>query len=156
MDELHESYGGVCAYLGTYIERATGAVSTDHFVAKSSLPGQAYEWDNYRLACLTMNSRKNKFDDVLDPFFIPLDLFRLELVSGLIFCNSSHAKNLQKKAEKTIRRLGLDNPVNRELRARVYSDYLEMTVPPNPTVNKYFARRYPFVWSEIVRQGVAR
>lgn len=45
-----------------------GSHSTDHFIAKSSNTGQAYEWSNYRLSCLGANRSKNRFDDVLDPF----------------------------------------------------------------------------------------
>ena len=76
LDELHLEYGGVCAYLAIYIERATGAASADHFVAKSSSEAYlVYEWSNYRLACLAMNARKRAFDDVLDPFYLPENVF---------------------------------------------------------------------------------
>lgn len=59
---LWEAYDGVCAYLAIYFEWVTGASSTDHFVAKSKDAGQAYEWSNYRLSCLSPNWNKNKME----------------------------------------------------------------------------------------------
>jgi len=156
INDLHASYDGICAYLGIYIERATGAASADHFVAKSSLPSLAYEWSNYRLACHAMNSRKNKFDDVLDPFLIPVDLFRIEFISGRIYCNSSQPNGIQTDAENTIGRLGLNNGINKQMRARIYSEYLNQSDPPNAALNAYYARYYPFIWTEISRQGLSR
>jgi 5-methylcytosine-specific restriction endonuclease McrA len=67
LEQLHSKYGGVCAYVCVYIERISGTPSADHFVPKSADLKQAYEWDNYRLACLRMNARKNNYEDVLDP-----------------------------------------------------------------------------------------
>jgi len=154
MDDLYRSYDGICAYLGIYIERATGAASADHFVAKSSLPGLAYEWDNYRLACLAMNRLKNRFDDVLDPFSIPADLFRIELITGRIYCNSSHPLHLRKKAGKTIARLQLDSGINRTMRSKHFSDYLALSSQAGAAARNYFKSQSPFVWTEIVRQGL--
>jgi hypothetical protein len=68
LDALHDAYRGVCAYTCFYIEKTAGP-TVDHFVAitKAALK-EAYEWDNYRLACSLMNTHKNDFSDVLDPF----------------------------------------------------------------------------------------
>lgn len=154
LDELHASYEGVCAYLGVYIERATGAASTDHFVAKSAIPNQAYEWSNYRLACLAMNSRKNKFDDVLDPFTMPPDLFRIELTTGRIYYNKSKCKPLQRKASETIVRLDLDSGVNRNMRVRHFSEYIMLSARDGAGAKIFFRRFSPFVWTEIIRQGL--
>ena len=82
LDDLYSSYRGICAYIGIHFERATGAGTVDHFIAKSKRAGLAYEWSNYRLACSSMNSRKRDFDDVLDPFEVDNGWFQLELVSG--------------------------------------------------------------------------
>jgi uncharacterized protein (TIGR02646 family) len=154
MAELHAAYEGICAYLGIYIERATGAGSTDHFVAKSSLPSLAYEWSNYRLACLAMNAKKNAFDDIIDPFQVPEDLFRIELVTGRIYWNEAQPELWRDRARQTIVRLGLDGGINRELRARRFGDYLKMAAG-NPMDAKEYLRRYsPFVWTEVIRQGL--
>ena len=65
--DLWEKYNGICAYLAKYLPEPTGAVTTDHFVAKSKTKEWAYEWSNYRLASLGKNRKKNT-DKVLDPF----------------------------------------------------------------------------------------
>ena len=85
LEDLYNAYNGVCTYLCVFFERVAGAGSVDHFVAKSRRPGLAYEWDNYRLACTTINSRKWIYDDLLDPFAVENGWFRLELVSGHIY-----------------------------------------------------------------------
>ncbi|MBI3147694.1 MAG: hypothetical protein HYZ17_04200 [Betaproteobacteria bacterium] len=149
LDELHRSHGGICAYLAVYIERATGAASVDHFVAKSALAGNTYEWSNYRLACLAMNARKRAFDDVLDPFALPPDVFHLELVTGRIYVNPGLTKNqLGIDAQATIDRLKLDSGVNREMRARHFDEYLMQDCSAG-----LLARYSPFVWAELQRQG---
>ncbi len=150
LDDLYRLYGGVCAYLAVHLERETGATSVDHFVAKSSLAGKTYDWDNYRLACRTINSRKRAFDDVLDPFTLPANVFHLELVTGRIFVNPNLGNvQLAQDAQATIDRLKLDSWANREMRARHYTDYLEFGRPPG-----YLARYSPFVWAEVQRQGL--
>jgi uncharacterized protein (TIGR02646 family) len=149
LDELHRRYGGICAYLAVHIERATGAASVDHFVAKSALAGETYEWRNYRLACLAMNARKRAFDDVLDPFALPPDVFHLELVTGRIYVNPGLTKNqLVIDAQVTIKRLDLDSGINREIRARHFDEYLRQLRPAG-----LLARYSPFVWAELRRQG---
>lgn len=149
LDDLHKSYSGVCAYLAVYIERAIGAASTDHFVAKSANAGLTYEWSNYRLACLAMNSRKLAFDDVLDPFTLPTGLFRLELVSGHVFINPAIVGQLLAEAEDTIERLKLDSPGNRSMRAQHYQEYVQGEISAG-----HLRKMSPFVWQEAQRQGL--
>lgn len=149
LDDLHARYGGICAYLCVFVERCTGGVSTDHFVAKSRRAGLAYEWSNYRLACSTMNSRKREFDDVLDPFTVVPDTFRLELVTGRIHPSHDLGPVDVEAARATIDRLGLDEPICREMRARRFLDYIERRV------SQEHLRRYsPFLWIEARRQGL--
>ena len=154
LDDLHGAYGGVCGYLAVYIERATGAASVDHYVAKSVLAGKTYEWDNYRLACLAMNARKRAFDDVLDPVEMPTDVFRLELTSGRIHVNARIAGNLKAAAKLTIERLKLDAPLNREMRTRHIDEYLELKPIAPASARQRLARYSPFVWAEVLRQGL--
>ena len=149
LDDLHSQYQGVCAYLAVYIERATGATSVDHFVAKSKNAGLTYEWSNYRLACLSMNARKRAFDDVLDPFVMPDGVFHLELVSGRIFVNPSLTGKLAQDAEATITRLRLDCPNNREIRVRHFQYYAEEAISQG-----HLKKMSPFVWAEANRQGL--
>lgn len=149
LTDLHRAYGGVCAYLSIFFERVVGGGSVDHFIAKSADAGLAYEWNNYRLACSTMNSRKREFNDVLDPFTLGADWFRLELSIGHIYANPNLPVADRKAVEETIKRLGLDDAECRELRARRYQEYLEFNLPAD-----YLKRQSPFVWAEANRQGL--
>ncbi len=146
---LHTAYGGVCAYLCVFVERITGGMSVDHFIAKSALAGLAYEWSNYRLACSAMNSRKRDFDDVLDPFALEPDWFRLDLTCGRIFPNPDLEPAQTALVTQTISRLGLDDPLCRELRVRWFDEYLTEPLPES-----YLRRKSPFVWAEAQRQGL--
>jgi len=149
LDDLYRSYDGCCAYLGVSFERTTGAGSVDHFIAKSQLAGKAYEWDNYRLACSVMNSRKRAFDDVLDPFSIGPGWFHLELFSGRVFPNPSLTTPIKQEVQATIDRLKLDDPGNREMRARHFLEYIS-----HEYTDSFLERRSPFVWYEAHRQGL--
>jgi hypothetical protein len=149
LTDLHQAYGGICAYLGVFFERVMGGGSVDHFIAKSSHAGLAYEWSNYRLACSTMNSRKREYNDVLDPFFLAPDLFRLQLSTGHIYPNPRLEARSMRIVEETIARLGLDDPQCRELRTCWYQDYLEYCLPA-----EYLRQKSPFVWQEAKRQGL--
>lgn len=149
LTDLHRAYGGVCAYVGVFFERVMGGGSVDHFIAKSTNAGLAYEWNNYRLACSTMNSRKRDYSDVLDPFQLAPDLFRLQLSTGHIYPNPKLDAVPMRVVEETIERLGLDDPQCREMRAHWYQDYLEHQLPSD-----YLKKKAPFVWSEASRQGL--
>ena len=149
MTDLHQAYSGICAYLGVHFERVMGAGSVDHFIAKSADAGLAYEWSNYRLACSTMNSRKREFSDVLDPFYLAPGLFRLQLSTGHIYPNPHLAAEPMRLIEQTIERLGLDDPLCRDLRANWYQEYIEYNLPAD-----YLQQKSPFVWYEANRQGL--
>lgn len=149
LDDLYLCYGGICAYLAVFFERTTGGASVDHFVAKSKLAGLAYEWTNYRLACSTMNSRKRDYEDVLDPFDVVNGWFRLELISGRVYPAPDQPDDVKMRVEETIDRLGLDDPGNREMRARHYLEYRQGFYN-----EEFLRRRSPFVWFEAERQGL--
>ncbi len=148
---LHKAYGGVCAYLCVFVERCTGGISVDHFVAKSALAGQAYEWGNYRLACSTMNSRKGTFDDVLDPFALDADWFHLELATGHVYPNPALGPAQTVQVTETIDRLALNDPLCQEMRVRWFDEYLNAPLPED-----YLQSKSPFVWAEAKRQGLLR
>lgn len=145
---LWESYGGVCAYLAIYFEWVTGASSTDHFVAKSKKPGDAYEWANYRLSCLGPNRNKNKYDDVLDPVGMAADTFELNLVSGRIAPRKGLNKASAGVARKTIKRLKLDSADHNDMRRRHFNRYLR------DKSEQSLRELSPFVWYEAQRQGL--
>lgn len=145
---LWKAYSGTCAYLAIYFEWPTGASSTDHFVPKSKHVGLAYEWDNYRLSCLSPNRNKNKYLDVLDPVGLAPDTFVLNLVSGRIKPNPLLVDPQRTAALKTIKRLKLNSAHHKAMRARHFSEYIAHG--HQPTLQKYS----PFVWYEASRQGL--
>jgi uncharacterized protein (TIGR02646 family) len=146
--QLWDAYSGVCAYLAIYFEWATGASSTDHFVAKSKHAGDAYEWNNYRLSCLGANRNKNRFDDVLDPIGLSPDTFVLNLASGEISPNTALTSAQKILARKTIKRLKLDSPDLNAMRAKHFVRYLRKK--DEETLKELS----PFVWYEANRQGL--
>lgn len=149
LDDLYDSYDQTCAYLCVFLERAHGAVTTEHFIAKSQAAGLAYEWSNFRLACSVINSRKGVFQDVLDPFEIQTDTFHLELITGRIYPNPKLPSQDHRAAEETIERLQLDNGMNRKMRTRHFDDYLK-----GEYTGLYLKRMSPFVWCEASRQNL--
>lgn len=149
LDDLYTSYDGICAYLAIHFERITGAGSVDHFAAKSRHAGHAYEWKNYRLACSRMNSRKNAYDDVIDPFEVESGRFQLELITGHIYPNPELDPEVVVAVADTIDRLKLDDKGCQEVRARHYSQYVQRDISAD-----FLKRHSPFVWYEANRQGL--
>lgn len=147
--QLWEAYSGVCAYLAIFFEWATGAASTDHFIAKSRNAGDAYEWGNYRLSCLDANRKKNRFDDVLDPVGLAPNTFIINFASGEILPNPSLDADTLTAAIKTIQRLKLDSPENNEMRARRFQSYIS-----NECSLAHTRKESPFIYAEIIRQGL--
>jgi hypothetical protein len=150
-------YKGVCAYLAFYFEFASGAATTDHFIAKSQHAGKAYEWENYRLSCLGANRQKNNFDDLLDPFEIPANTFFLVLESGEIYVNpalDTLNPELVKLAERTKERLQLNHPHNCAMRADHYGWYIALKndLKSTDSLQRCLEKQNPFVYSEIKRQ----
>ena len=66
---------------------------------------QVYEWDNYRLACSLMNSRKNDAIFVLDPFQVKPGWFELEFVGFQVKPAATLSSLIRGRVEKTITRL---------------------------------------------------
>lgn len=150
-DDLLGAYDRVCAYACLYIYPVTGAASVDHWFPKSRRWNQVYEWDNYRLACSIMNSRKNDCVNLLDPFDVTAGLFALDLIS-LKACPGPSAKGRKARAVRaTIRRLGLDGSDYSEALADYYHDYMDGLLPL-----RLLERRAPFLASELRRQGKLR
>ena len=146
LDDLMAAYNEICAYSCFRIHRVTGARSADHFAPKSRNWRQLYAWSNYRLCCSLMNSRKNDFGDVLDPFEVKEDWFQLELLGFQILPNPKLSKAIRRAVQDTIDRLGLN-----EFRADREQD-----------AERYWSRGYslqvlkeesPFVAYELARQG---
>ena len=147
LQELHRAYGGICAYLGVYVEQVVGGATVDHYLSKKAHPGLAYEWTNYRFSSAVMNSRKGEETDVLDPFTLAPDLFHLDLLTGAIRPRIDEDHPLFSAVRATIERLRLDEENCRKLRRKFYLDY-RAGMPL-----ALLRRDAPFVYQEAVRQG---
>jgi hypothetical protein len=148
LGELHRRYRGVCAYVCIEIPEVTGARTVDHFVAKSGALRVAYEWDNYRLACQLMNSRKRDFEDVLDPFEIESETFYLNFSDGHVYPNPALEAGRLGQAQATVERLKLNGPEC--VRARL--GHFELCWQGEISLS-YLQRISPFVHREALRQG---
>lgn len=148
LKDLLEAYRRICAYACLYIEPVTGGASVDHMAPKSMTWDRVYEWTNYRLACLLMNSRKGKFDRVLDPFEIGDDWFALDLVGFQVIGGPGATDNIRAQVERTIDELALNDLACRQARTGYAEDYLEGLISL-----AYLERRAPFVARELRRQG---
>ena len=123
--------------------------SVDHFVPKTVNPALAYEWSNYRLSSLKLNSYKGDHTDVLDPFYILRDWFVLNFTNFLVEPNAELDARIEVDVRRTIDvlRLNRDNALV-NLRLRVVRDYAHggMTFD-------HMATYYPFIAYELDRQG---
>lgn len=149
LPELLEAYGRVCAYMSFYIERVTGAASVDHMLPKSVSWNEVYEWRNYRLACSLMNSRKNDYWDVLDPFEIEDDWFRIELVGYQVIPANDLPEEIEQRVQATIDRLKLNDYECLKLR----EEYAEAFQKNDISLNR-LRQRAPFLAREIERATV--
>ena len=146
LPELLEAYGRVCAYMSFYMERVTGVASVDHMLPKSLEWQVVYEWHNYRLACSLMNSRKNNYRNVLDPFEVEDGWFRIELVGYQVIPASQLPANIEAQVQATIDRLQLNDYECRKLR----EDYVNYFNQGDISLN-HLRQRAPFLAREIER-----
>jgi len=144
------AYGRICAYACLYIDHITGSATVDHWAPKSTSWERVYEWDNYRLSCSLMNTRKSTFGDVIDPFEVEEGLFALDLVR-LKAVPGPGAGARESEVEATIQRLGLDGSDYAEALGHYYHDYFEGHISL-----QLLERRAPFLARELRRQGKLR
>jgi hypothetical protein len=149
LPDLLTSYRHICGYTSLYIERVTGAASVDHRIPKARAWDKVYEWDNYRLACALMNSRKGEAENVLDPFEVGDDWFSLELVSYRILPGLGAVGEIRVRVEETLCLLGLNDEICRKARQEYGDCYMKGEIPLS-----YLERRAPFIYRELRRQGM--
>jgi hypothetical protein len=148
--ELHDTYGGICAYSCHWIPYDTGADTVEHFRPKAIYPDEAYEWSNYRLVCATLNGRKGVYGDVLDPFLIQDGWFVIDFPSMLVKPDSELAPGSRQSVQATIDRLRLnDEGTCLKSRVKWLSDYCT-----NDISLDYFRRHAPFIVAELERQNL--
>jgi hypothetical protein len=151
IDELWQAYSGICAYMCVYIDRIAGARTVEHMAPKSKAVDLAYEWNNYRLVCSTMNGRKSDFEDVLDPVKVKDGWFVLTFPA----CEVAAAPRLSGKTRqavlKTIARLKLNDAKCLSDRSRYLDDYQR-----RDTTFAFLSKYSPFLARELDRQGLRR
>lgn len=145
LDDLRAAYNRLCAYTTRELVY-TGSV--DHFRPKSKYPHLAYEWDNYRFARQTINSRKGESEDVIDPFNVRDGWFTLDMPSCLIKPGHNIAKNIQDAVKATIDVLGL-NSDDRLVDERCG---LLVSLADGEITLEYLDRHCPFLSAEVRRQ----
>ncbi|MCW8139643.1 MAG: hypothetical protein KIT58_12165 [Planctomycetota bacterium] len=148
--DLLASYGRVCAYACLYIWPMTGSATVDHWAPKSRRWDRVYEWENYRLACSLINSRKREYGDVIDPFEVTDGMFALDLVSLSAYPGPRAGKR-RAKVRTTIKRLGLDSAEY----ARELEEYFNAYMDGHLDLAQ-IERRAPFLAGELRRQGKLR
>jgi hypothetical protein len=154
---LREQYGDICAYCALWIPPCTGAPTVDHYIPKTTKPAQAYEWRNFRLASSRMNSRKQAFQDVLDPFKLKPDWFILDFPSLSVRANPALSAAQAARVNATIKRLRLNHDgcdgahEAREYWLLEFCKAYEKT--GRPALPDFYAKA-PFIAYELERQGL--
>lgn len=150
LPQLHSAYHGICAYSCHWIPFDTGFDTVEHFISKKRHPNQAYEWNNYRLVCGTLNGRKREFTDVIDPFLVNNGDFQIKFPSMLVKASKNIHASVQKQVEDSIVRLGL-NDEGTCLKSRLHwvSEYCA-----NHITFDHLKRHAPFIAFELERQGI--
>src|SRR5262249_46183942 len=113
--------------------------------------GHVYEWDNYRLACSLMNSRKNDAIAVLDPFRVKTGWFELDLVGFQVKPSEMVSSHIRGRVDRTIAKLRLNDKDCRDARGRYAMEYWKGKISYS-----FLARRAPFIAMELNRQGGLR
>ena len=146
ISNLYKAYSGLCAYTTKHLVD-TGSI--DHFLPKTKYCHLAYEWDNYRLARQKINTWKGDSEKILDPFDVKIGWFVLDLPSCLVRPGNDLNPQLKMKVNSTIEVLKLnadDNLVQERCDWLVHLARGEVTM-------QFLDRRYPFLSSEVRRQG---
>jgi hypothetical protein len=149
LPDLHNAYKGICAYSCHWIPYDTGHDTVEHFQPKAVVPTQAYEWNNYRLVCGTLNGRKGT-DNVLDPFGIQDGWFILDFPSLLVKPGQNLTTSIRQEILQTIERLGLnDEGTCLRARARYVKCFCTGVFP-----FQHLIEEAPFIAREIQRQNL--
>lgn len=148
LKDLWNAYRGVCAYTGFYIPRAASH-SVDHFKPKVHHPQLAYEWSNFRLALAKVNQYKDNSEGIVDPFRVPYGWFVLDFPSCLVKPGNGLPKTATALVNTTIKvlRLNDDDDLVQE-RCEIILELVDDRVTMG-----YLETKYPFIASEVARQG---
>lgn len=149
ISDLYDAYEGICAYCAEWIPETTGDPTVDHFTPKSIKPELAYEWSNFRLACLRFNRWKQNYQDVLDPFSIGPEWFWIQFPSLQLHPNPSLSSQQKSQVVDTIARLRLNGPICIKSRKRWIMHFRDGKIDFD-----YLKRHAPLIAYELERQGI--
>jgi hypothetical protein len=148
--DLHDAYNGICNFVCHWIPRCTGSITVEHFRPKARYPRLAYEWDNLRLMCGTLNGRKSDYQNVIDPFQVVDGMFVIEFPSLMVKPSDTISRPQARRVQATIDRLRLnDEGTCLHGRKRYVRDYCQGLVD-----FEYIRRDAPFIAYELERQGL--
>lgn len=160
-EDLYRAYNGYCAYTTFRINGRLDAV-VDHFLPKSRHPELCYEWSNYRLSSFHINSVKKDSEQVIDPFELPEDAFRLaeDMRIEVNLEAFSREEDLD-LARKTLQILNLNSPALVEDRVRMQDEALSlikegMSEDVAFIVSKQLLKQSRFIHREAVRKGYVK
>jgi hypothetical protein len=151
IDDMMRAYHRIRAYMAIYIEEVTGDGTVDHMIPRSVEWSHVYEWENYRLACSLVNSRKNDAIAVLDPFRVKTGRFELDLVGFQVRPSEGVSPHIRRRVDRTIAKLRLNDKDCRDARGRYAMEYWMGEIPYG-----FLSRRAPFIAIELGRQGRVR
>ena len=152
LPDLHELYGGLCAYLALYIHHATGNASVDHFIPKAKDWRLVYEWSNYRLCSSYINGKKSDCELALDPFLIEPEIFGLEFDEFQVVPGPAARGLTVDLVTNTILDLGLNRRECCKAREAYVVDY--RLGPLDGIALSRLERHAPFIARELRRQGL--
>ncbi len=160
-EDLYEAYDGYCAYTTFRINSRLDAV-VDHFLSKSRHPELCYEWSNYRLSSFHINSVKKDSEQVIDPFELPEDAFRLaEDMSIEVNPEAFSGEEDLASARKTLQILDLNCPALIEDRVRMQDEALRLIKERTnddvvSIVSRQLLKQSRFIHREAVRKGYVK
>jgi hypothetical protein len=148
LGDLSTGFRDLCGYSAMWTSRPT----VDHYLCKSSRDGRSltYEWDNYRLADIAMNSAKGTWDRrILDPFEVENDWFEIRLPNlELIAAEERIPRERLDDVRFTLKKLGLrDSEDVLEIRRAWYREFTDGDVTLS-----WLARRAPLIARAIARR----
>jgi hypothetical protein len=149
---LHTAYDGVCSYSCHWIPYDTGADTVEHFRPKSKYPKDAYEWQNYRLVCQLLNSRKGEDMDILDPFTIVNGTLVIAFPALVVKPAPGLNRKMYERAKKTCDLLGLnDEGTCLMMRQQFVTDFCLEEIS-----FAHLEKRAPFLAIQMKEQGYDR
>ncbi|MBV9469447.1 MAG: hypothetical protein JO316_26115 [Abitibacteriaceae bacterium] len=150
LPNLRRAYNNICAYCAQWVSKPTGTPTVDHYIPIAARPDLAYEWSNYRLACLLMNSYKREHQDVLDPFNIKANWFIIDFSSYMVLPGENLTASEKTQVTATIARLKLnDDEACLSSRKAWIDEYTTGEISFS-----HLEKKAPFIAYELKRQGL--